>query len=151
MLKNVVVKNLITHCDDRGYFREILRCDDNLLKKFGQSSATLTYPGVIKAFHYHKKQDDLWYVAAGMAQVVLYDLRENSPTFGKTQVIYAGEENPVLIFIPAGVAHGYRVIGTKPVLLIYHSSEPYNRENPDEMRLPFDDPSIGFNWTTKNR
>ncbi len=150
-IHDVVVKELITHSDDRGYFREILRDDDKLLKRFGQTSITKTYPGVIKAFHWHRDQDDLWYVADGMARVVLYDRRPDSPTRGETQVIYAGEDKPLLIYIPTGVAHGYQVIGNKPVLLFYHVTECYNPEDPDEERIPFDDPSIGFDWEIKHR
>ena len=151
MIKDVVIKKLITYSDDRGYFREILRDEDQLLKRFGQSSVTMTYPGIIKAFHWHKRQDDLWYVAKGMAKVVLHDLRPGSPTKGETQVIYAGDQNPVLIVIPVGVVHGYQVLGNEPVILFYHVTESYRPDAPDEERLPFDDPSIGFDWTVKNR
>lgn len=150
MIQGVVIKKLVKHCDDRGCFLEILRNDDKLMKKFGQTSYTLTYPGVIKAFHYHKKQDDLWFVARGMAQVGLYDLRKKSKTHGETQVIYAGEDNPVLILIPKGVAHGYKVLGDKPVELFYHTTESYDGKNPDEGRIAFDDPKIGFDWRTRN-
>ena len=151
VIHDIVIKHLITHSDDRGYLRELLRDDDRLLARFGQSTITKTYPGVIKAFHWHKDQDDIWYVADGMARVVLYDVRPDSPTFRETQVIYAGEVNPILIFIPAGVAHGYQVLGNKPILLIYHVTKSYNPENPDEERIPWDDPEIGFDWSIKNR
>lgn len=151
MIEGVTVKNLVTHVDDRGYFREVLRSDDPFYSGVGQTSVTVTYPGVIKAFHYHEKQDDVWYVAQGMAQCVLYDLREGSATYKETQVIYAGEQNPVLIRIPIGVAHGYRVLGPKPVLLFYHTTKPYDPAHPDEKRIPWNDPGIGFDWTTKNR
>ena len=151
MIEGVKIKKLVKHCDDRGFFVEILRDDDELLEKFGQTSFTLTYPGIIKAFHWHKKQTDLWFVASGMAQVVLHDLREDSSTKGETQVIYAGEAEPQLILIPPGIAHGYKVLGVKPVQLFYHTTESYNRESPDEERIPFDDPKIGFDWSTKNR
>jgi len=150
-IHDVVIKKLVTYSDDRGYFREILRDDDNLMTRFGQTSFTKTYPGVIKAFHWHKHQDDLWYVADGMARVVLYDQRADSPTYGETQVIYAGEDNPVLILIPSGIAHGYQVLGTKPVLLFYHTTQSYNAADPDEERIPFDDPAIGFDWSIQNR
>ena len=150
-IHDVVVKKLVTHSDDRGYFREVLREDDHLLRRFGQTSFTKTYPGVVKAFHWHEDQDDIWYVADGMAQVVLYDRRPDSPTKGLTQVVYAGEDNPVIILIPAGIAHGYQVLGNKPVMLFYHVTKVYDPKNPDEQRLPFDDPAIGFDWTIKNR
>jgi dTDP-4-dehydrorhamnose 3,5-epimerase len=150
-IHDVVIKRLVTHSDDRGYFREILRDDENLMTRFGQTSFTKTYPGVIKAFHWHHHQDDLWYVTDGMARVVLYDQRSSSPTHGETQVIYAGEDNPVLILIPAGIAHGYQVLGTKPVLLFYHTTQSYDPVDPDEERIPHDDPTIGFDWSIKNR
>ncbi len=150
-IHDVIIKKLITHSDERGYFREILREDDHLLRHFGQTSFTKTYPGVIKAFHWHEDQDDLWYVADGMARVVLYDRRPDSPTGGVTQVIYAGQDNPVIILIPAGIAHGYQVLGDKPVMLFYHVTKAYDPKNPDEQRIPFDDPAIGFDWTVKNR
>jgi dTDP-4-dehydrorhamnose 3,5-epimerase len=151
MIEGVKIKEIVTHSDDRGFFREILRDDDNLLEKFGQTSQTTSYPGVIKAFHFHKKQDDHWYVAAGNIQAVLYDLREDSPTYKETQVVYMGENNPLLLTIPKGVAHGYRVLGNKPAMVFYHTTYSYDRENPDEGRISFDDPKINFDWTTKNR
>jgi dTDP-4-dehydrorhamnose 3,5-epimerase len=150
-IHDVVVKKLITHADDRGYFREILRADDNLLSEFGQTAITRTWPGVIKAFHWHKDQDDQWYVAAGMARVVLYDRRPDSPTFKETMVVYAGEDNPVLVHIPAGIAHGYQVLGHQPILLFYHVNRVYNPAAPDEQRIPFDDPEIAFDWSIQNR
>jgi len=151
MIEGVKVKKLVTHCDDRGYFREVLRDDDELLTNFGQTSFTKTNPGVIKAFHWHKRQDDLWYIADGMAKVVLHDMRDNSKTQGETDVIVAGEDNPVMIKIPIGVAHGYQVLGNKPVMLFYHTTESYNPDDPDEERVEFDDPKIGFDWSIKNR
>lgn len=151
VIEGVQIKPLVTHPDDRGYFREILRDDDRLLERFGQASVSLTYPGVIKAFHWHRRQDDLWYIAGGTAQVVLYDRRPDSPTHGSTQVLYVGEQQPQLILIPKGVAHGYRVLGPTPVLLVYFTTASYRADHPDEERIRFDDPTIGFDWTTQPR
>jgi dTDP-4-dehydrorhamnose 3,5-epimerase len=78
-------------------------------------------------------------------------MRKNSKTYKETQVIYAGEDNPVLVVIPKGVAHGYRVLGVTPVTLFYHTTESYDPKNPDEERIDFDDKWIGFDWKTKNR
>jgi len=145
-ISGVVIKKLLKHADERGYFMEILRDDDEMFSKFGQSSVSLTKPGVIKAFHWHKKQDDFFFVASGEAMVVLYDRRDGSQTNGKTQVILAGESDHVLVFIPRGVAHGYKVLGKKPVLMLYHMSEHYDPKNPDEQRIDHDDKGIGFDW-----
>jgi dTDP-4-dehydrorhamnose 3,5-epimerase len=151
LIHGVALKPLKVWCDDRGYLMEVLRADDPFFVSFGQSTYTVAYPGTIKAFHWHRRQDDLWFVAGGMAQVVLHDLREDSPTYRQTDIYYLGEHNRALLRIPTGVAHGYRVLGNEPTLLLYHTTEPYNPADPDEERLPFDDPTIGFDWRTQMR
>ncbi len=145
-LSGVRIKKLVKYHDERGYFMEVLRDDDKLLSKFGQTAVSLTHQGVIKAFHWHKGQDDFFFVVSGEAMVVLYDRRTNSPTRGKTQVISASESDSKLIYIPKGIAHGYKVLGDKPVLMIYHMTESYDVKNPDEERIDFDDKTIGFDW-----
>jgi len=160
MIEGVKVKKLVVHQDvvpegekiDRpGFLMEVLRNDDGLIKKLGQTVFTLAYPGSIKGFHWHKEQADVWFFASGNAQVVLYDLREKSPTYQKTDVFYLGQDNPCLLFIPPRVAHGYQVLSDRPATLFYHTDQLYNPENPDEQRIPFDDPKIGFDWTVKKR
>lgn len=151
MIKGVKIKKINIFADDRGIFTEIIKSGEDTFIEVKQTSYTETYPGVIKAFHWHKKQNDAWFVSSGMAQVVLYDLRESSETKGETNVFYAGEKNPILILIPPGVVHGYRVLGNRPVKLFYHTDEVYDPKNPDEERLAFNDPKINFGWTTKNK
>jgi dTDP-4-dehydrorhamnose 3,5-epimerase len=149
MIEGVECKPLQVHLDDRGSFMEILREDDPFFTRFGQSSYTITYPGVVKAWHYHAIQDDLWFVVSGMAQVGLHDLREGSPTRGRTEVFYLGDQNRALLLIPRGVAHGYRVLGSEPMGLVYYTTHVYNPR--DELRRPWNDPEIGLSWTTVNR
>jgi len=155
MIEGVTIKKLVVHPDipdadqpgiKPGFLAEILRADEGLLKKFGQSTFTLTYEGTIKGFHWHERQDDLWFAATGKIMVVMHDLRVDSQTFGQTQVLYAGRDDYKLIVIPTGVAHGYKVISKEPVLLFYHTTEVYDPKNPDEKRIPWNDPKIGFDW-----
>ncbi|WP_199621723.1 dTDP-4-dehydrorhamnose 3,5-epimerase family protein [Paenibacillus alkalitolerans] len=148
MIEGVKVKKLLMHPDDRGYFMEVLRDDDFLLERFGQLSVSLSYPGVIKAFHYHKHQDDIWFFPSGNAQVVLYDMRTDSPTYKRTEVYYMGEHNFISLFIPRGVAHGYRILGNEPAVIAYVTNRSYNPDDPDEYRIPYNDQEIGFNWNT---
>jgi dTDP-4-dehydrorhamnose 3,5-epimerase len=149
MIEGVTCKPLSVHADDRGCFMELLREDDPFYTRFGQSNFSITYPGVVKAWHWHKKQDDLWFVVSGMAQVGLHDLREDSPTRGETNVYFLGEYNRALLVIPHGVAHGYRVLGPTPLALVYHTTGVYDAA--DELRIAWDDPKIGFDWSTVNR
>jgi dTDP-4-dehydrorhamnose 3,5-epimerase len=151
MIQDVQLKPLKRFADDRGYLMELVRADDPFFTEFGQTVVTLSYPGVIKAFHWHQRQDDYWVVLQGMAQVVLHDLREGSSTRGQTDVYYLGQYNPQVLAIPRGVAHGYRVLGTEPALLLYTVTRPYDAANPDEHRIPYNDPTIGFDWSTQMR
>ena len=150
-INGVQIKKLVKHSDDRGFFMEVLKDDDPFFKDIKQTSYSETYPGVIRAFHYHKKQEDFFFIAKGNAQIVLYDLRKNSKTRGKTQVIFAGEDNPIVVRIPIMVAHGYKALGNKTVGLFYHTSKSYNPNNLDEYTLPYNSKKINFDWKTKFR
>ena len=150
MIHGIELKPLVRHADERGYLAELLRADEPIFSGFGQANLTLTYPGVVKAWHYHKLQDDLWVCASGMIRAAMYDLREGSPTYRQTQEVYLGEYNPILLRIPVGVAHGYKVVGNQPALLIYFVTTPYNREQPDEYRIAWDSPDIPFDWSLQN-
>jgi len=133
-----------------GIFIEILRDDDKILTHFGQSNFTIAHKGTIKAFHYHRYQDDFWFLASGRAAIVLYDSRKKSKTFGKTEIIYGGADDYKLISIPRGIVHGYKVLSKEPCLLFYHVTKAYNRKKPDEMRIDPFDKTIGINWSKIN-
>ncbi len=129
-----------------GIFLEILRESDGLMSKFAQSNLSVAYKGTIKAFHSHKSQDDLWFIATGLAKIVLYDARKDSPTFGQTEVIASGVDNYKLVLIPMGVEHGYKVVSDEPCLLFYHVTKEYDRDHPDEDRTDPYDKTINFDW-----
>jgi dTDP-4-dehydrorhamnose 3,5-epimerase len=107
-------------------------------------------PELIKAFHWHKRQWDYWDIVEGNARVVLVDLRAGSPTAGRVQVVIAGQNSPKMIAIPPLVGHGYQALDLHDVLLCYYVTEPYDPDQPDEGRIPWDDPRIGFDWTIEN-
>jgi dTDP-4-dehydrorhamnose 3,5-epimerase len=145
-IEGVVVQPLVRHADDRGWFEEVIRVTDAFFAEgFGQWSHSKMYPGVVKAWHIHKTQIDWWYVPFGRIRVALHDLRPESQTRGVTQELQMGEDlPPVLLKIPAGVAHGCKVIGAMPAHLFYVTSCTYNPD--EEGRIPFDNPEIGYDW-----
>jgi dTDP-4-dehydrorhamnose 3,5-epimerase len=153
LIDGVRIRPYAVHPDDRGYFLEVSRAGSELVYDFPaastQVSAALSYPGAIKAFHYHLRQRDCWTPAAGMLQVALVDLREGSPTFGARNTFYVGALRPWQILIPAGVAHGYKVIGGDPALLVYITDRFYDPS--DEGRIAFDDPHINYDWETQHK
>ena len=143
-IKGVVIKTLVTHRDQRGFFRELIRVSDEFFSEFGQWSQSIMYEGVIKAWHFHRKQTDWWYVSHGVLKVALHDLREDSPTFRVTQDFLMGEhQEPIVVAIPPGVAHGCKVV-SGPAGLFYVTSSIYDPK--DEGRLGHDDPLIGYDW-----
>lgn len=153
LIEGVGVEAIAVWPDDRGHFVEVVRAGTGLAAGFPpetmQVSAAVTYPGVIKAFHYHLRQHDCWTVVAGMLQVALCDLREGSRTFGQRNTFYIGELRPWRLLIPPGVAHGYKVIGAEPAVLVYATSRFYDAN--DEGRLPYDDPGLAYDWSTQFR
>ncbi len=149
MIEGVEIKQLTKHADERGYLMELLRCDDAIFRKFGQAYVSLNYPGVVRGWHYHKKQDDHFAVVKGMVKVALYDAREGSPTQGQVDEFFLGEQNTILLRIPVGVMHGYKTVSTEPSLLINFPSEPYDPQEPDEYRLSWDTDQIPYDWAIK--
>lgn len=145
MIKGVEFKDVVTHPDERGFFRELIRATDPFFSEgFGQWSHSCMLPGVIKAWHIHHRQVDWWYVPSGVLKVAMHDLREGSPTRGETMELLMGDHQPPRILkIPAGVAHGCKVLGG-PAQLFYVTSRTYDPA--DEGRIPHDDPKIGYDW-----
>jgi dTDP-4-dehydrorhamnose 3,5-epimerase len=150
MIDGVKVKELAVHPDERGLLMEMLRSDDPDFQRFGQVYVTMVYPGVVKAWHYHKKQTDHFVCVGGMAKVVLHDTREDSPTRGETNEFVIGWQRQRMIVIPPDVYHGFTAVGTEPASIVNIPTELYDYENPDEFRLPHDHPSIGYDWSVKH-
>ena len=157
MIPGVELIPLVTHNDERGYFREILKSSQ--LPKFGQWSMSWMTHGTIKAWHIHQQQTDYWYVVSGVVKAVICDLREQKVLLGwifgegvaswgnsklypePMEYLLGDNQPPQVLVIPPGVAHGLKVL-QGPAVLMYITSEEYNPE--DEGRIPYN--SLGYNW-----
>lgn len=145
MIVGVVKKTLIRHRDERGYFEEIIRVSDDFFSEgFAQLSRSSMVTGVVKAWHIHKSQIDWWYVVKGTLKAALYDLRSGSASYKTLDTIVLGEKGEdIVLKIPAGVAHGLKVLHG-PAELVYVTSSIYNKD--EEGRIPYNDPQIGYDW-----
>jgi dTDP-4-dehydrorhamnose 3,5-epimerase len=150
LIKDVKVKKLRVIPDERGRLMEMLRADDDLFIKFGQMYMTTAYPGVVKGWHYHKKQIDNFVVVAGMVKVVLYDPREGSPTKGAVNEFFMGEHNPILLQIPAYVYHGFKCVGESEGIIVNCVTEVYDYKDPDEFRVHPHVNDIPYDWARKD-
>ncbi|MFH1277008.1 MAG: dTDP-4-dehydrorhamnose 3,5-epimerase family protein [Candidatus Eisenbacteria bacterium] len=152
LIRGVVVHPLTLHPDDRGHFAEVFRSDDPVAAgfEFRQSSITRTRPGVVKAFHWHRRQDDIFCPLVGTARIALVDFRIGSETYGTANSVFAGELYAKAVRIPAGVAHGYEVMPGSDLVMVYYTDQFYDPT--DEHRIPHDDPKVGFtHWGITHR
>ena len=149
-IDGVRTKTLRLIPDERGWLMEILRADEaDLFSKFGQVYLSATYPGVVKAWHYHKHQVDNFACVAGMVKLVLVDTRKGSPSEGAINEFFLGAQNPTLVQVPNLVYHGWKCISTDVALVVNVPSEPYRYEDPDEFRL---EPhgTLPYDWSRKD-
>ena len=129
--------------DDGGDFHEILRLEKGVgasvegfeLRQINRSRFN---PGLVKAFHLHFKQDEMWYVhPLDRLLVGLYDVRKGSKTEGGSMRFVLGGGKPRAMYIPRGVAHGGMVLGNSPVDVVYLVTQHFSADEPDEWRLPW--------------
>jgi dTDP-4-dehydrorhamnose 3,5-epimerase len=135
----VRVRPARTHTDDRGTLCEMYS------PAWGFSEEPLVYayqitvrPGVVKGWVQHRLQDDRLFFSTGTAKVVLYDIREGSPTEGRRNELYFDEHNRGLLRIPRGVLHAVGNVGAGNLTMVNFPTVPYDHANPDKYRLPLD-------------
>ena len=150
LIHGVRTKPLRLIPDERGWLMEMLRSDEpELFTKFGQVYVSATYPGVVKAWHYHKRQVDNFVCVAGMVKLVLIDTREGSATKGAVNEFYLGDQNHTLVQVPNLVYHGWQCISPTMALVVNVPTEPYHYAEPDEFRV---EPHgvLPYDWTRRD-
>jgi len=134
--------------DERGKIMHMMKCTDPVFRSFGEIYFSCAWPGVVKAWHIHTTMTINNAVISGRAKLVMYDMREGSPTKGVLQEVFLGEDNYCLVQMPPGIANGYKAYGDKQVILANCASEPHR---PEEMiRLDPLTPDIPYKWDLKN-
>jgi dTDP-4-dehydrorhamnose 3,5-epimerase len=150
VIHDVKTRTLRLMPDERGWLMEILRSDDpELFQRFGQVYVSATYPGVVKAWHRHRRQTDNFVCVAGMVKLVLADMREGSPTHGQIDEFFVGTHNPMLVQVPHLVYHGWKCISPEPALVVNVPTEVYRYDAPDEERLA-PHGTLPYDWTRKD-
>jgi len=146
MIEGIVVKYLLKHVDERGFFTELLRDDwtslfqDDIIVQFNLS---YSYPSIVRAWHRHLRgQVDYFICIDGSLKVCAYDDREDSKTYGELDEIILSSERLRVVRIPGILWHGYKAIGTQPTKLLYGVNRLYDYTDPNEERKPWNDPTI---------
>lgn len=148
MIEGVRTQPLRQIADERGKVMHMLRRDDPWFEQFGEIYFSLVYPGAVKGWHLHKRMTLNYAVVVGRIKLALYDDREESPTRGQLQEIFAGEDNYVLVRVPPGVWNGFKGLGVAPAIVANCATEPHDPEeivrlDPFSSRIPYD-------WSVKH-
>jgi len=145
-IRDVKLVKLASFADERGRFLESFRKE--WFPEYGwdviQANRSDSLAHVLRGLHFHRHQVDYWYPAFGRLQVALYDLRVGSPTRGTREVFEIGEQDPVGVLVPPGVAHGFLALGD--ATLTYLVNRYYDPG--DEHGVAWNDPTIAIPWGT---
>jgi dTDP-4-dehydrorhamnose 3,5-epimerase len=134
--------------DERGKIMHLMKATDPHFTTFGEIYFSCCWPGAIKAWHRHKTMTLNNAILSGRAKLVLFDVRDHSPTKGELQEIFLGEDNYVLVQIPPGIWNGYKAYGDKLAIMANCASEPHD---PHEMvRLDPFTKEIPYSWDLRH-
>ena len=130
---------------DNGWFMEYARVESGHVQntpaplELRQISVSHAEANRVNAFHIHTKlpQNEIWTVIQGQLMIWLVDCRKDSSTAGTKRRVILSSEQPTQLFIPAGVAHGYKAASSGATLL-YAMDQQFNLSDPNEGRLPWD-------------
>jgi dTDP-4-dehydrorhamnose 3,5-epimerase len=149
-IDGLLIVELDVHRDNRGFFVERFHAgkfkEMGLPHDFVQDNHSRSQAGVIRGLHYQTNpaQGKLVGVTRGAVWDVAVDIRPNSSTYGKYVGVELTGENGKLLWIPAGFAHGFCVLGNEPADMLYKVSGLYNKAGEGGIR--FDDPDLHIDW-----
>jgi len=153
-LQGLKIVDLKRFGDHRGFFVERYREDKfkeaGIASHFVQDNHSRSAPGILRGLHYQVSpaQGKLVGVTRGRIFDVAVDIRQNSPTFGKWFGTELNDENMRMLWVPAGFAHGFCVLGNELADVVYKVDGLYNAKS--EGGLLWNDPAIGVKWPLEN-
>lgn len=145
MIHDVVIKDVTPLLNEQGGILHMVREDEtSLFSRFGELYFSITNPGVVKGWHRHGRQHNIFSCVRGTLRLALFDGRSGSPSNGAVQVLEFGEGHHKIVRIPAGVTYGWKNIGVTPALLVNLASEKHDPA--DATRVPIDSPEVPYRW-----
>jgi dTDP-4-dehydrorhamnose 3,5-epimerase len=148
LIDKVRVKAVRNVVKENGVLTEVYRrdwaLDDSGVEQVFQ---VMLFPGGVSAWHTHQLTTDRLFVHQGIIKVVLYDARQESPTYGRINEFRCGSVRPALIVVPPGVWHGVQNISHEPAALLNIVDRAYTYEDPDHWRLPWDTEKIPYSFS----
>lgn len=152
-LSGLVLVELDLFGDSRGFFVERFNekrfAEHGLPSHFVQDNHSRSAPGVLRGLHYQTEpaQGKLVSVTRGKIWDVAVDIRPGSPTYGKWSAHELSDMNGKMLWIPAGFAHGFCVLGEEPADVVYKVDGLYNPKS--EGGIHWADPTLGIPWPVR--
>jgi dTDP-4-dehydrorhamnose 3,5-epimerase len=141
MLKGITIKPIKRFSDERGFFTEVMRKDWKDLfaeDKIAQANLSVTYPGVIRAWHRHLRgQTDYFIALKGAIKICAYDEKTK-----ELNEIISTDQDMQIVRMPGHYWHGFKAVGNEQAMLLYFTTNLYDYANPDEERRPWNDPTL---------
>lgn len=143
LTEGVVIRRLPTHTDARGTVTELYdtRWDFHADPLVFAYTFTVR-PGVVKGWGLHRRHEDRYAILQGEMELVLFDPRPESSTYGEVCRIVMSEADRCIVNIPTHVWHADHNIGNRDVLVVNFPTMQYDHAAPDKWRLPIDTPLI---------
>ncbi len=138
LIQGVRVQRLTNILDERGSLTEIFTENQGeFFRPTRHCYVSRVYPGVVKAWHFHKIQEDAFTNLHGTLKLVLFDCRPGSPTEGLVNEFFMGYDNPLTVRVPPFVLHGFKGVegGGGMCIAVNNCSHPYRYNEPDEYRV----------------
>ncbi len=139
-IHDVIVKPLTKYIDERGWLAELFR-EDEMERAVMPAMAyfSMTQPGIARGPHEHADQTDCFcFLGPSNFKIYLWDCRDDSPSSGIKQVLYAGLDAPKMVIVPPGVVHAYKNVGVESGLVFNAPNRLYagrgKKEPVDEIR-----------------
>jgi dTDP-4-dehydrorhamnose 3,5-epimerase len=138
-----------THVDDRGLLVEVFDPRwDFVEEPMVYCYATTVRPGHAKGWGLHKEHKDRYFMLFGHLEVVLYDVRRESATYGQISVVKMSEANRGLVTIPAFVWHALRNVGDSDVVVLNFPTIQFDHASPDKYGIPLDNDVIPYSFAS---
>jgi len=146
VIDGVIATELTANADPRGHLFELLTTRDAPVEDIVHVYQVVAAPGSIRAWVYHRYQHDRLVFTSGCFDVILYDIRPDSPTMNRLNVFQVGEQQPGLFDLPPFVIHGVRNTGTEWAFFLNMPTQVYKPDAPDKWRLPWNDPRMPYSF-----
>jgi dTDP-4-dehydrorhamnose 3,5-epimerase len=143
-IAGVSVNPLKVFRDERGQVMHMLRSDAPHFTKFGEIYFSVVNPGVVKGWRMHTKMTQNYAVPVGEIELVLYDSRKESASFGKVQKLIVGESNYSLITIPFGIVYAFKGISKMPAVVANCADILHDPR--ESVAIELNHPEIPYTW-----